>query len=487
MTRRNTPAFITISLLLVLGNLISGASAEETPTITAKASTDATLDTVELTASVLKTDNYPVDLGTVLKLVEDQNLLIGQGEKNTDIFKSRYRQRQAALLPSIEGTYTQSRLEGGQQVFGDVVTVVRTTVQPQLTASWTLYPGGRNVYEMLAARRRQSAAESLLKETYQEQLARATEEYYQLLAAYKQKDVAIRSLAEARGQVELNEAMVRVGKGIPLDLSRARTTFSQQQTSLVQAENAIIQAEQTLLNRLNLDATIHLVPSEEEARRNPLVPASIAVTELIKLAVSQNPAIRTGEEELKALGLDYKTVRSDLIPSLTLRSYINGTGPERGELTRTTFGGLTVNMNLLQNMGLQVPFRLQEQKRLVEQKVLAQRQLVRNVESQVMRAFLSSENYKMAMDAAQLELASAEESYQLAVGRFKAGYGINLDVLDAEAALFTARGNLTQAVLNYNQAQVQLVEALGQVTPETLIHGLNFQGKASNGNNTNPS
>jgi outer membrane protein TolC len=86
------------------------------------------------------------------------------------------------------------------------------------------------------------------------------------------------------------------------------------------------------------------------------------------------------------------------------------------------------------------------------------------------------------MDAAKQGVVSAQESYDLAVGRFKAGYGINLDVLDAESALATARSNLVQAVLNYNQSQVQLVQALGLVTPTALISGIATQGTSSNGN-----
>jgi len=110
---------------------------------------------------------------------------------------------------------------------------------------------------------------------------------------------------------------------------------------------------------------------------------------------------------------------------------------------------------------------------------LQQQQLMRDIENQVMTAFLSSENFKGAIEAAQQEIASAEESYELAVGRFRAGYGINLDVLDAEEVLATARTNLVQAVLDYNQAQVQLVEAIGQVDPATLTQGISLQGISS--------
>jgi outer membrane protein TolC len=352
-------------------------------------------------------------------------------------------------------------------------------VQPQVGLSWTLYPGGKNIYEMLAAKQRQQSSDSLLKETYQEQLAGAAEDYYKLLAAHLKKGVVVRSLLQAEEQVKLNQAKVKVGSGLPLDLSRANTNYAQQTSVLLQAETGIIQAEQNLLNRLNLDSMIHLVPDVAEAQKRELVTEEKPIQTWLGDALKTHPSIQTMQADLKALGLDYKATRADLIPSVTLRAYTNGTGPDWNGLTRTNFGGFAVNMNLLQNMGLQIPLQMQERKKLVEQKTLDLKGLSRNIESQVMTAFLSSQNYKSSIDAAQKEVDSAQESYDLAVGRFKAGYGINLDVLDAGTALETARNNLVQAILNYNQSQVQLLHALGQVSPETLLSGARLEGKTA--------
>jgi outer membrane protein TolC len=434
---------------------------------------EALIEPIELKTSLIKTQEYPVDLATVLKLIADQNLLIAESKKNTEIFQSRLRQNQVALLPDISGVYTQSQLTGAQQIFGgDVVTVVRKTVQPQLVATWTIYPGGRTIYQILAAKRRKTESDFNLKQTYQEQLSTAAQNYYRLLAAYIQKGVVIRGIEEAREQVMLNQAKAKVGTGIPLDLSQAKTKYAQQETALVQAETLIILAEQTLLNELNLDPTIHLVPSEADALKKPLIPAALPFPQLLTDAVRLNPSLKVTDEELKALGFDYKTVRSDLIPSITLRSYVNKTGPDWDTLARTDFRGLTVNVDLLKNLGLQIPFQMQERKKLIEEKMLERQALLRSIQTDVTTAYLNSQNFESAIASSEQELASANESYTLAVGRFKAGYGLNLDVLSAQVALATARSNLVQAILNYNQAQVRLLQGLGLVSPEALVLGL---------------
>lgn len=468
---------------------------------------EAKVQPIALRASLIRTSTYPINLATVLKLVADQNLPLAQSRKNVEVLQSRLRQSQVSLLPNITGSLSENWQYGRQGIIsgsgGGFITSGNTAggqasggfgrgtgrsggvqhfVQTQIGASWTLYPGGRQVYQILADKRRRISADYLLKGTYQEQLANAVQEYYKLLAAYQQKGVIMRSMLNAGEQMRLNQAKVSVGKGIPLDLSQAKTYYAQQQSSLVQAESAILTAEQNLLNRLNLDPVIHLTPDEQDSLKRALVPDVYSVERLIAHAVQVNPSVRSGAEELKALGYDYKTVRSDLIPSITLNASIRGSGSQITDMQRSETIGFNINANLLQNMGLLTPYQMQERRKLIEQRVLMQKQLVRDIQSQVMTAFLNSENYETGIEAALQALASAEESYQLATGRLRAGYGVYLDVLTADVQLATARNNLAQAILNYNQAQVQLVQAVGLATPVTLAQGLQLQqGKPNYG------
>lgn len=394
------------------------------------------METLQLKAVLTRTEDYPVDLTTILKLVDQQNLLIAQTRIDVKITRNIMFQRAATLLPSVEGSLVQSRLDGATQVFGcDVFRVVRNTVQPQVAASMLVHPGGKALYEILAARQRQQVAKVQLQETYQQQLARAAEEYYRFLTAQLKRDAVLKGMTEIQEQVNLNQARFKVGKGTYLEVMQARTSLARQKRLLKEADSAIVLAEQALLNRLNLDPEIHLVSTEADTALRSLVKENASLGELISKALSTHPAIQRFQDELKALGLDYKVIRAELIPSVTLRTYLNGTGPTWDNLSRSNFAGFTVNMNLLQNLGLQIPLRMQEKRQEIEKKVLAGKAVVRDVQSQVTTAYLNSQNYAEAISAAREELASAEEAYQLALGRYKSGFGINLDVLNAETAL----------------------------------------------------
>ncbi len=58
-------------------------------------------------------------------------------------------------------------------------------------------------------------------------------------------------------------------------------------------------------------------------------------------------------------------------------------------------------------------------------------------------------------------LASATESEQVALGRYKAGAGSLLDLLTAQAALAAARAQAIQARLSWNTALAQLAHDVG--------------------------
>src|SRR4051812_45257460 len=55
---------------------------------------------IELRTLIEKTDNYPIDLQTVLKLIEAQNLPLAENKVDVKISQSQLHQKQAALLPS---------------------------------------------------------------------------------------------------------------------------------------------------------------------------------------------------------------------------------------------------------------------------------------------------------------------------------------------------------------------------------------------------
>jgi outer membrane protein len=426
-----------------------------------------------LTASVTKVQEYPITLETVLKLIEQRNLLIDRDILETRIRDNTFYRSLSELLPDIVGTYTQSRFTGTLQIFGNnTLSVKQDRITPQIRAVWTIYPGGRTVFEALAARQRYKGSLSLLDGTKQQQLAAAANDYYTLLEAMVQVENARLGIEEAKSQLAFDEARFRAGIGTRLDVMRSRTQLARQERLLIDFQNAVGQAEQSLLNRLNLDPDISLVPPVTTARPQPLVPLTWNTNQLVARAARQNPALQSIDAEIQALKSESWAIASDIVPAVTLETYRQRTGPDYDQLGIGTFGGFTVQTNLLDNLGTRIPLDYRNRRLRMKQQTVQRQALLRDIQSQVITAYLDSRANAQGIITSQIELTSAQEAYRLAIGRFRAGLGIALDVLNAQTALNLARVNVTSAILGFNRAQVNLMQAMGDVTAESLLNGL---------------
>ena len=72
------------------------------------------------------------------------------------------------------------------------------------------------------------------------------------------------------------------------------------------------------------------------------------------------------------------------------------------------------------------------------------------------------------VESALSAMHAAQAALELSQTRFTNGVGIELDVLDSGAAKVEAQTNIVAAIVGYNFAQVNLLLALGDVSPESL-------------------
>ena len=105
--------------------------------------------------------------------------------------------------------------------------------------------------------------------------------------------------------------------------------------------------------------------------------------------------------------------------------------------------------------------RVAQARSIVEQTRLSlvESELATDVE--VRRAFSSWQEATELVEASRRVVEQAEESVRLANARYSAGTGTQLDVLQSQVDLTTARSNQVQAYYNYNVAIATLRQAMG--------------------------
>jgi len=65
-------------------------------------------------------------------------------------------------------------------------------------------------------------------------------------------------------------------------------------------------------------------------------------------------------------------------------------------------------------------------------------------------------------------VASAQDSYNVALARYRAGVGTITDLLNAQSALSSAQLEVIRARFNWNVAKATLAKAIGLLEPELI-------------------
>jgi outer membrane protein TolC len=91
------------------------------------------------------------------------------------------------------------------------------------------------------------------------------------------------------------------------------------------------------------------------------------------------------------------------------------------------------------------------------------RQTALQVGREVATALLNLRAAESNVQTARSGLVAAEEEYRVALIRYAAGKGINVEALDAQTAQVRAQSNHVQALFEYHVAQDQLARALGML------------------------
>jgi outer membrane protein len=102
-----------------------------------------------------------------------------------------------------------------------------------------------------------------------------------------------------------------------------------------------------------------------------------------------------------------------------------------------------------------------EVKKLEEQRQQAALQIGQEVRAALLDLRAAEKN----VATARTGLAAAEEDYRVALLRYTAGKGINVEALDALAAHVRAQNNHVQALFEYAVAQDRLARSIGVITP----------------------
>lgn len=271
-----------------------------------------------------------------------------------------------------------------------------------------------------------------------------------------------KNVTAQKEHVTMAEERYRAGVGLPSDVVRANAALSDAIFSLTQSRNDALQSMVSLSLAMGIDPRTPLEASDEP---EPALSFD-TLDALIAMAFEKRPEMIQALATLQASQYRKSAAFTNDAPALT---------GSAGWFTRgQEFFGNTIFTNL----GVSVQWPLYdggETAGLVKEaqasimSALARIESTRQiVVSDVAKAYLNLQTAKQKLATAEAELANADEALKLTEGRYRAGLGTLLDVLDAESAYLGANTNCVNARSALDQSNAALSYAVGAALPSTF-------------------
>ncbi len=262
------------------------------------------------------------------------------------------------------------------------------------------------------------------------------------------------NLRNRQHHLAMSQARLQAGIGLPVDVVRAQTAVSEAVLSLNLAQNAASVSRVTLAQLLAVDPRTPI----RTAEGNEPAPATDDYNALVTLAQRQRPEITQAQAAVQSAQLGTHIAGTTNAPALVGTVAWGSRGDDQPFTDHAITLGVAVQWNPF-DAGL-TQGRVQEAQ---ANTLAAQAQLDstrQSVTADVAQAYLNTKTAEQRVLTAQAEVANAEEGVRLAQGRYTAGLGVFLDVLDAQTALVTAQTNLVNTQSTINQARAALAHAV---------------------------
>ncbi len=386
--------------------------------------------------------------------------VMAQQEQAVGNAAASQQQAWGAFLPSLSATSGGSlrstdRFDPGTD---RIVTGSSDSYSAGLSASYTVFAGGRRFANLTEARANTLAAEARREDQRFQVVLQTKSLYFQALRQEDLEAVQVSRLAQAEQNLDMVRRRTQVGRATVSDSLRARLDFVNARQGLLQAETATRAARFALGRQIGLGVPV--IPERPES----LDPTPIALTdeEVLSLAESASPGVQAAEQGTLASDAAVRSAKTAYLPSFSLSSGYDWANQAPSFSDGTTSWSLALRASIPIFNGFQRETTVdrarfsQTVSRLQEDDArLAARQ-------QADAALQELRTAELAIGIAEEALVVALEDLRVVRQRYDLSAATVLDVIISQAAADQAAADAVTARYDYILARAQLEAVLGR-------------------------
>lgn len=308
-------------------------------------------------------------------------------------------------------------------------------------------------------------AEKQLESVTQTLLDNVTQTYYFALFAKSAMEVSEEALVSAEENLQQVQMFFDNGKASKLDLLRAEVEVANLKPSVISAENNLKMTFSQLNIILGFESDNDVVLSDKLEYKECEV-QKMSLSELVKLAKTNRPEIAILKSQQKIADKNLSISKGAYMPTVALGTTFQYTGM-RNDMD---FTGDDFYKSFNTTLSLSIPlFEGFRKNSKVQQAQITKYEVQDQMESAIDGIQLEVENGYFLMREAEKKVETqektieqAKEALRLANLMYKEGAATQLDVLNSNLALKSARMNYQQSLLEFNNAISQLKKAINK-------------------------
>ena len=329
-----------------------------------------------------------------------------------------------------------------------------------ITATLPIFTGGELQGQIGQAKANYRSMLSAEEQAYIEMKETATNGYFTMLDAGNMKTLCQESVDRLQAHLDNVIAQYNVGIVARADVLRSEVELANAKQDLISAENGYDVAEATLNNIIGTPLSTTLVLKDTLQ----YVPYDNDMAYCLAYSEEHRPELKQAEYGVDAAEAALVVARSGHMPKISA-SASNSWASENwpGDDNEEWAVGVTASMNIFDS-GVTWSKIHAAQENLAKAKE-TQRQVKDAVELEVRTDYLGMREAEKRISTTQVAVAQAEEDYHIAVVRYQAGVGTNIDVMDAQVALTEAKTNYVKALYDYNTSKAALNTSMGVGVP----------------------
>jgi outer membrane protein TolC len=351
---------------------------------------------------------------------------------------------------------------------------------------WTLNISD-TMYRALEARQVVRRREFAQRAMANDMLLRVGVAYLQMMRAEGRRALALQNLSDAHDVVRLMRAYVETGQGRQPDLDRARADFVHRQEFLQQMEGDVLTASARLTELLDLPPVPRLHPLEDRAVPMPAVPDPVPLPELLAIAALNRPELQEQQAAIRQAMLHLDGAKVLPFSPTVIVGYSYGAEAGGSNLAAEPVGSSAFGAGAsrfgsfagrgdfdaalfwtLQNLGVGNLAQIKIARSNLNSSNLELVRRLNDVRSEVAVAYGRIRARLVRIESCEQAVKTITVGYGEDFRRIRGAEGLPIELMNSLRLMCESRLAYLNAIMDYNQAQMELYVALGQPPANTL-------------------